>query len=158
MTCRDACGQSHLAHRLAWCRRWWAADKGSASAFVLFFVVALLAMAGLALDGGLALAAKIRANGQAEAAARAGAQAIDLAAFRADGSVHLQPDQAVADAHSYLAGIGATGTVSVSGDTVTVFVTASQATQLLGLVGIPALHVHGEASAHPQRGIAGEDP
>jgi putative Flp pilus-assembly TadE/G-like protein len=158
MTRSGAYGQSKPGYRLASCRRWWAVDNGSASAFVVSFVVALLAMAGIALDGGLALAAKIRANGHAEAAARAGAQAIDLAAFRADGTVHLLPDQALADAYSYLAGIGATGTVSVFGDTVTVTVTTSQPTQLLGLVGIPTLHVHGEASAHPQGGIAGVIP
>jgi Flp pilus assembly protein TadG len=137
---------------------WWVRDEGGVSAFVVIFVTALLALAGLALDGGLALGAKAEANGRAQSAARAGAQAIDLAAYRANGAVRLEPDQAVATAQSYLASVGANGTVMVSGDTVTVTVTAVHRTQLLGLVGISELQVHGVGSAHPQRGVTGIDP
>lgn len=139
-------------------RRWWAADDGRVTAFVVTLLVAILALAGLTLDGGLALAAKVRANGQAEAAARAGAQALDLDAYRTSGTVRLLPAQAVADAERYLTSTGATGTVSVSGDTVTVTITATQHTQLLGLVGISALSVHGNGSAHPQRGVVTIEP
>jgi hypothetical protein len=139
-------------------RRWLAAEDGSVSAFVVMFVVALLALIGLTLDGGLALGAKVRANGQAEAAARAGAQAIDLAVYRSNGTVRLMPDQAVASAQNYLASVGATGTITVAGDTVTVTVTATHPTQLLGLVGISELQVDGVGSAHPQRGVTGIDP
>ncbi|MBV9163763.1 MAG: hypothetical protein JO281_19930 [Pseudonocardiales bacterium] len=141
-----------------WRRGWWAGDEGRVSAFVVTLLVAILALAGLTLDGGLALAAKIRANGQAEAAARAGAQALDLGAYRATGAVRLVPAQAAADARSSLATVGATGTVTVSGDTVTVTVAATHPTQLLGLVGIRALSVHGSASAHPQRGVLTIEP
>jgi hypothetical protein len=140
-----------------WRRGWWAGDEGRVSAFVVTLLVAILALAGLTLDGGLALAAKVRANGQA-AAARVGAQALDLGAYRATGAVRLVPAQAAADARSYLATVGATGTVTVTGDTVTVTVTATHPTQLLGLVGIPALSVHGSASAHPQRGVLTIEP
>ncbi|GGS59682.1 hypothetical protein GCM10010171_63320 [Actinokineospora fastidiosa] len=145
----------------AWWRTrklWWRADEGRVSAFVVVLTLGILALAGLTLDGGLALAAKVRANGQAEAAARAGAQAIDLAAYRGSGTVQLVPAQAAAGAQAHLAAEGATGTVTVSGDTVTVTVTATQPTQLLGLIGIGSLHVHGQASAHPQRGVSAFDP
>jgi hypothetical protein len=125
---------------------------------VVVLTLGILALAGLTLDGGLALSAKVKANGQAEAAARAGAQEIDLTVYRATGTLHLVPAQAVASAQNYLATVGATGTVTVSDDTVTVTVTASQPTQLLGMVGIPTLVVHGEASAHPQRGVTDIDP
>ena len=53
-----------------------------------------------------------------------------------------------------LATVGATGTVTVSSDTVTVTVTASQNTQLLGLAGISSLSVHGTGSAQPQTDVA----
>ena len=53
---------------------WWRADGGRVTAFVVVLMTAILALAGLALDGGLALAATVRAVGQAESAARAGAQ------------------------------------------------------------------------------------
>jgi hypothetical protein len=140
------------------CRSWWAGDEGRVSAFIVVFTVGILALAGLTLDGGLALAAKVRANGQAEAAARAGAQAIDLSVYRASGRLELVGDQAIAHARSYLASIGATGTVTVSGNTVTVTVTASQRTQLLGLIGVASLSVHGEGHAHPQRGVRTVEP
>jgi hypothetical protein len=128
------------------------------TAFVVVLAIGILALAGLTLDGGLALAAKVQANGQAEAAARAGAQAIDLNAYRSSGALQLVPSQAVADAQSYLATVKAQGTVTISGDTVTVTITASQRTQLLGLVGISNLSVHGEGSAHPQRGVVTIEP
>jgi Flp pilus assembly protein TadG len=129
------------------------ADDGQVTAFVVTSTLSLLALAGLGLDGGLALAAKVKANGHAEAAARAGAQALDLAQYRANGQLHLIPAQAAADARGYLGSVGASGTVTVSGDTVTVRVTASQPTQLLGLVGVSRLQVHGEGSAHPQQTV-----
>lgn len=128
------------------------------TAFVVVLTIGILALAGLTLDGGLALAAKVQANGQAQAAARAGAQAIDLTAYRNTGTLQLVPAQAVADAQSYLAGVGASGTVTVSGDTVTVAVTATEHTQLLGMVGISTLTVHGRGSAHPQRGVVNIEP
>lgn len=139
-------------------RGWWAGDHGRISAFVVTVLMAILAMAGLTLDGGLALADKVHANDQAEAAARAGAQALDLAAYRATGTVRLVPTQAAAAARVYLAQVGQAGTVTVAGDTVTVTVTATHRTQLLALVGIPALTVHGTASAHPVRGVLTVEP
>jgi hypothetical protein len=135
-------------------RSWWRAGDGRVTAFVIVVAVAILALAGLCLDGGLALAAKITANGQAEAAARAGAQAIDLTVYRATDRLQLVPDQAVLNAEGYLASVGASGTVSVSGDTVTVTITATQDTQLLGLVGISSLTVHATGSAHLQPDVA----
>lgn len=139
-------------------RAWWGRDDGRVSAFVVTLTVAILALAGLTLDGGLALASKVTANDQAQSAARAGAQGIDLAAYRATGTLQLVPAAAVTDAQRYLAGIGATGTVAIAGDTVTVTITAVRRTQLLQLVGITTLTVHGQASARPQRGIVGIQP
>ena len=144
-----------------WHRRWaglWVSDEGRVSAFVMVLTTGILTLAGLTLDGGLALAAKIKANGQAEAAARAAAQAIDLNAYRSTGQLHLLPAQAVAQGQRYLAGVGARGTVTITGDTVTVTITTSQRTQLLGLVGISTLSVHGHGSAHPQPGLARTRP
>ncbi|TKG60936.1 hypothetical protein [Prauserella endophytica] len=128
------------------------------TAFVLTILIGLLALTGLSLDGGLALASKVRAGGQAESAARAGAQALDLAAYRANGAVRLDPARARELAQRYLASVGATGTVEVAGDTVTVEVTAPYRTQLLSLVGIDDIRTHGRGAAHPQRGVTGIEP
>lgn len=123
------------------------------TAFVVVMAIAILAVAGLTLDGGRALAAKVEAVGRAESAARAGADAIDLTAYRADGRLVLVPARASAAARTYLAGVGATGQVVVDGDQVTVTVVATTPTQLLGLVGVRDLTVHATGTAHPRRGI-----
>jgi hypothetical protein len=128
---------------------------GRVTAFVVTMALAALLFAGLMLDGGLALAAKVRAIGEAQEAARAGAQEIDLAAYRADGTLRLIPQQAGAAARSYLAAAGHTGVVSVNGNKVVVTVTIDQPTQLLGLVSIASITVTGAGQAEPQRGISG---
>jgi len=131
-------------------RVWRRSDEGQVTAFVVVLTTGILALAGLTLDSGLALAATVRANGQAEAAARAGAQAIDLTAYRANGTLRLDPTHAIANAQAHLTVENAAGTVTITGDTVTVTVTATHTTQLLGLVGISSLTVHGQGSAQPQ--------
>ncbi|MGW5051508.1 pilus assembly protein TadG-related protein [Actinokineospora sp. NPDC004072] len=133
-------------------------QDGRVTAFVVIITLAALLFAGLVLDGGLALAAKVRAMGEAQEAARAGAQEIDLTAYRADGTLRLVPQQASAAARSYLAAAGHTGTVSVAGNTVNVTVSINQPTQLLGLVSIGSITVTATGQAQPQRGISGVLP
>ena len=127
-------------------------DDGQITGFVVVLVIGILALTGLTLDGGLALAAKVNAIGQAEAAARAGAQAIDLATYRINGTLRLVPAQAVAEAQAFLAAEGATGTATATEVAVTVTVTATYRTQLLGLIGINSLSVQAQGSARPQHG------
>ncbi|MBE1579501.1 pilus assembly protein TadG-related protein [Amycolatopsis roodepoortensis] len=129
-------------------------EDGRVTAFVVIIALAALLFAGLVLDGGLALAAKVRAMGEAQEAARAGAQEIDLTAYRADGTLRLVPHQATAATHSYLSAAGHTGTVSVAGNTVNVTVSINQPTQLLGLVNIGSITVTATGQAQPQRGIS----
>ena len=123
------------------------------TAFVVIFTLALLLLAGLVIDGGLTLAARVKAIDEAQAAARAGAQAINLPLFRATGQVTLQPDQAQTAANAYLAATGNPGTVTVNGDQVTVSVTISQPMQILGLAGIGHLSVTGHGSAVAEYGV-----
>ena len=132
---------ARLRHRLG------APESGMVTAFVVIFTLALLVMAGLVLDGGLALSAKVQAIDDAQAAARAGAQAIDIPLYRSTGQVTLDPTQAVADADAYLARSGHAGTVAVNGDQVTVTVTVSQPTQLLSLAGVTHITVSGSGTA-----------
>ncbi|GAB1512519.1 pilus assembly protein TadG-related protein [Actinophytocola sp. KF-1] len=139
-------------------KAWWHGEDGQVTAFVTVLTAGILTLSGLVLDGGLALAATTRANGQAEAAARAGAQAIDLTAYRATGSLRLLPSDAMARARAHLTAEGAIGDVTATVDTVTVTVTATQATQLLGLVGIGTITVHGRGAAHPQSDTATGGP
>ena len=138
--------------------KWIRDDEGRVTAFVVVIMTAVLAFSGLVLDGGLALAAKTRAIGEAQEAARAGAQAIDLSAYRATGALRLMPAQAARLAHNYLAAAGETGTVTVNGNTVTVTVRATQRTQILPLIGVDSIAVAGSGSAHPERGITTGQP
>jgi hypothetical protein len=133
-------------------RRGRADESGMVTAFVVIFTLALLAMAGLVLDGGLTLAAKVQAIDDAQAAARAGAQAIDIPLYRSTGQVTLDPTQAVADAEHYLAASGNTGTVAVAGDQVTVSVRLTQPTQILSIVGVDSLSVSGTGTATAEQG------
>ncbi|MDT0321458.1 hypothetical protein [Streptomyces millisiae] len=133
-------------------------DRGQLTPFVVTMFAALVMFAGLALDPGMAIAAKIRAIGQAQEAARAGAQAIDLSAYRADGSVRLDAEQAHQLAQTYLRQADADGTITVTEDTVTVTVTAHQPTQLLQLLGVDELTVTASGTAQPQPGATAPDP
>ena len=137
---------------------WWRADNGQVTAFVVALMTGLLALAGIGLDGGLALAAKIRAVGQAEAAARAGAQEVDLGVYRDTGHLVLLPARAVQAAEAQLADSDADGEVTVAGGVVVVRVTATHTTRLLRLAGVGELTVHGEARALPQGGVSGPEP
>ncbi|MFE0099845.1 pilus assembly protein TadG-related protein [Streptomyces sp. NPDC059009] len=132
-------------------------DDGQITVFVVLLAFVVVMFAGLALDGGLAVAAKVRAIGEAQEAARSGAQAIDLVAYRKDGTLHLIPDESRRRAHTYLAATSDSGTVTATEDSVTVNVTVHQHTQLLGLVGLHTLTVTAKGSAHPVRGIDGPE-
>ncbi|NKQ55573.1 hypothetical protein HFP15_22060 [Amycolatopsis sp. K13G38] len=139
-------------------RRWrglTADEQGRVTAFVVIIATACLLFAGLVLDGGLALAAKTRAIGQAQEAARAGAQELDLTAYRSGGPARLNPSAAQATAERYLASVGVTGTVSTTGDLVRVHVDGHQRTQLLNAVGITDITVSGDGQAHPDQGALG---
>ena len=133
-------------------RRHLGEEEGMVTAFVVIFALALFAMAGLVLDGGLALAAKVHAIGDAQAAARAGAQAIDIPLYRSTGTITLDPAQAVADAQGFLVAAGEHGTVTVADETVAVTVTITQPTQILSVVGVDQLTVTGTGSATAQQG------
>jgi hypothetical protein len=127
-------------------------ESGMVTAFVVIFTVALIVMAGLVLDGGLALSAKVQAIDDAQAAARAGAQALNIPLYRSTGQITLDPGQATADAERYLANSGHSGTVQVTGEQVIVTVTISQPTQILSLAGIDQITVSGSGTATAERG------
>lgn len=109
----------------------WRDERGSITAFVAVVATALVMVAGMAYDGGQILVAQSRARGDADKAARAGAQQVDTAHLRATGETILDPTEAEAAAQEFLARSGASGTVTVDGASVTVTVTATQAMRIL---------------------------
>jgi len=122
-------------------------DRGQITAFVAVVIVGLLALAGLVVDGGRALAAKSRAIGLAAEAARAGAQQLDLATYRTTGTRQLDPAAARAQATAYLAANNAHGETAATTQTVTVTVWLTTDTALLGLVGVTTLTATATATA-----------
>ncbi|MHB1510829.1 MAG: hypothetical protein ACYCST_16100 [Acidimicrobiales bacterium] len=91
----------------------------------------------------------------AQAAARARARAISISAYRSSGDIVLDPTEAEAAAGSFLRGVGEQGTVTVSGDTVTVTVHLRQPLAILSIVGVSSLTVTGTGSAVPVVGPGG---
>ncbi len=131
-------------------------EDGMVTAFVVVLTMALILMAGLVIDGGLTLAAKIRAIDDAQAAARAAAQQIDLATYRSTGQVVLSPGPAASAAQAYLtAATGHPGTVTVTGDRVSVTVSVTQRTQVLSVAGLGSLTVTGTGAATALHGVTG---
>jgi hypothetical protein len=138
-------------------------EAGQVTAFVVIFLAALFAFAGLVLDGGLTLAARLHAIDEAQAAARAGAQALDTSTYRATGTVALDPAAAITAAEDYLAAAGgasqvSVSQVSVSGNQVSVTVQLVQRMQLLSIVGINQLTVTGTGVARLERGVTSAGP
>lgn len=102
------------------------ADRGSVTAFVAIVATALVLVAGMAYDGGQVIAAHSAARDDAERAARAGAQQIDLDHLRSTSEPLLDARAAETAAVQYLERSGATGTATVSGSSITVTVTVVQ--------------------------------
>jgi hypothetical protein len=128
-------------------------EEGTVTAFVVVFAFALVLLAGLVIDGGLTLAAKVQAIDEAQAAARAGAQAIDLPLFRSSGEVVLDPAEATQLAEAYLAKTGHVGTVTVDGDQVSVSVSVTQPMQILSVAGLDHITVTGHGTAVAEHGV-----
>ena len=126
-------------------------ERGSITAFVAVLAFALIAVAGMVADGGGLLATRIDAGRLASAAARAGAQEVDLDALRTSGRPVLARDRATRSSHAFLASAGVDGTVEVTGPTVTVTVTVEHRPRLLPLPD------HGVTATRSARAITAGD-
>lgn len=133
-------------------------ETGSVTAFVVVFMVALLAVAGLVIDGGRILAARREAANVAESAARAGAQELDENSVRAAGTRRLAPGHARLAAEQYLERTGYEGSVRLDGETVVVTVTINRPLLILGIAGLADATVTSHGSARALRGITQEEP
>lgn len=108
-------------------------DRGVVTAFVLGLAMCFMVTAGMAVDGGRIVAARVEAADHAENAARVGAQQVTLLRL---GWRLLDPVRAKRAAEEYLSVHGISGQVTVGLRTVSVTVTLTQQTTLLRLVGI----------------------
>ena len=123
-------------------------EDGVTALFVVLIAVALLSMAGLVIDGGYAMASNRRLTGQAEQAARIGADALDQDSLRDGGTPEVARDRAIAVAQNYLSSVGAPrGQITINEDTVTVTLASHSKTAILSAVGVTQLATGGSASA-----------
>lgn len=144
----------------AWPRRA-ESERGAISAMIVTLIVMLFMLAGLVIDGGFAINARQRIYDDAEQAARAAANQIDLEALRETGQVVLLEADAVQAGRAYMTERGYDpGRVDVVAGAGEVTVTASDTvnTSLLQLIFIDSFDIEGTATSRPAVGIVGETP
>ncbi|MEO5974648.1 MAG: pilus assembly protein TadG-related protein [Ilumatobacteraceae bacterium] len=124
-------------------------DEGSITALVVVLAMTFVACAGLAIDGGRLVAAKIELGDQAENAARAGAQ--EVSSLRS-GTLQIDQTRAVAAAEMFLASQGLAGEVFVYDNKVTVTVSRDVSMTLLSLFGARNKTLSARRSAIPVDG------
>lgn len=127
-------------------------EQGSITVFAVMMTTVFITVAGLLVDGGLALAGKSAAITDAQDAARTAETAINTSDLR-HGTVHLNNPAALAAARRYLAAAGDTGTVHLNGTEVNVTAHRTVRTQILHLLGIDTLTETGQATAELEPGI-----
>ncbi len=131
------------------------AERGSVALFMALFTVGMLAMAGLVVDGGTALATRGRAHDVAQQAARAGANALSAASLRGANpdALRIDPGEAQNAAQRYLHAAGATGQVSIGPDTVTVTAHIAAHASILSAFGVSDLSGEAKATATIVHGV-----
>jgi len=129
-------------------------DRGSATVWMVMGTVIVLSVCGLVFDGGLMISAKQQATGEAEAAARAGAQGVSLGAVYTTGPQRVDPVAAANQANSFIAHNGWTGSASADAQSVTVTITRTQHLTFLTMFGLGTRTITATATAQPAHGLA----
>ena len=134
-------------------------QSGQAVVLALGLTMAVLAVAGLAVDGTRAFLLRRTLQNAADGAALAASGELDRAAFYRSGGreVSLDPAAARAEAVALLAerSIRADVAIETAGDGVDIILRADSATTFLRLVGIDAVPVAASARAVPVGGPPG---
>ena len=131
-------------------------DRGSITLMLAALGVALIALAGIVIDGGAKLRAAETADAAAQEAARAGAGMVNQSTAYSTGSFVVDQAQSIAAAKAYLAAGHFVGTVSRQGQrAIRVRVTVVQPTSVLSIIGITSMTSVGTATASLVTGVTG---
>jgi Flp pilus assembly protein TadG len=123
-------------------------ERGSIALYFAITTLAALVMAGLVIDGGAALATRERAADLATQAARAAATALNPTSLREQPTgLSVDPAAATQAADAVLSAGGATGTVTITGDTATVTAHLPRHTVILSAVGLDDISQTATATA-----------
>ncbi len=129
-------------------------DAGQALVLVAVFLLGLVAVVGLATDGGLVFAQRRELQNLADAAALAGAMQIDEGSYRAGGNVALDRAAAQSATAKYLEGAGdVTYRVSVQATGIEVQVSRRASTGFLRVIGVNSVTIGASARAEPRHGF-----
>jgi Flp pilus assembly protein TadG len=155
---RRPCTRIVWVVRGRWARLGGRAEAGFVSLYVVVITVGLLAMAGLVIDGGNALAAREQATDVAQQAARAGADALSPESLRGSPTgLTASPAAAQAAANRVLDTAGLTGTVTVDGNNVTVTVLVHKDTTILSAFGVGPIEGRATSTATALHGTTTGD-
>lgn len=131
-------------------------ERGTITLMLLVMFVALLALAGIVIDGGAKLDQAENANAIAQEAARAGAGMVNKSKALATGSFTVDQAEALAAAQQYLARAGYQGKALADGpDAIRVTVTVTAPTHVLSIIGIDTMRSTGSATASLATGVTG---
>jgi Flp pilus assembly protein TadG len=139
-------------------------ERGSITLMLAALSVALIALAGIVIDGGAKLRAAENADAVAQEAARAGAGIVNQSAAYSTGTLIVDQSQAIAAARAYLAAAATAylpngslyGTVAAQGrDSIRVTVTVTEPTSVLSIIGIDSMRSTGGATAELVTGVTG---
>ena len=119
-------------------------ERGSITAFVAVLAITFIACAGLAVDGGRLVAARVQLADHAENAARAGVQ--EDTSLRS-GEPDIDVSEARSTAAAYLRSWGVSGEVSATTEEITVSVRRVVPMSILGLFGVGSRMVSAQRSA-----------
>ena len=121
-------------------------DCGSITAFVVMLAMTFVACAGLAVDGGRMVAAKVQLADQAENAARAGTQ--EITGLRT-GDPQVDVERAISTAQDFMTRHEIHGQVVATASAVTVTTSRVVSMSLLSLFGVGSRLVTAQRIARP---------
>lgn len=130
-------------------------DAGSATLWMVFCVIMVLAVTGLVYDGNSLVSGREDAANRAEEAARAGTQAVNGNGRYGIDQATVNPALAQAAAEQFMARNGWTGTVTADEETVTVTIIETAHMVILNRFGVADRTVAGTSTSRVQRGHAG---
>lgn len=128
-------------------------ERGSAAIFVIGMSLVLMVCAGLVVDGGTAINARMRVADDAEQAARVAADSIDVDLLRSGGGLVVNETLAKQRASAYLARRGYAPSqygIDVNGNQVDVEVQDTTETTLLKLIDVDTYDVKASATSVPE--------
>jgi Flp pilus assembly protein TadG len=125
----------------------WCGDRGGATPFILVLLPALAGLGGLAYDGGMLFAAKREAYNVASAAARAGANDIDVPSLYASNPILSHTAPGTAGAFATAQGMNVRGVRLINEREIEITVSRSVSMTIWGVVGVPDQTIEATARA-----------